>query len=56
MIKASKLERGLRPRSATQDQGVREMFGKGGNGRDVVSMTDRDKQKRLAPLRLLESY
>lgn len=32
------------------------MFGKGGNGRDVVSMTDREKQKRLAPLRLLESY
>lgn len=32
------------------------MFGTGGNGRDVVSMTDREKQKRLAPLRLLESY
>ncbi len=32
------------------------MFGKGGNGQGIVSMTDREKQKRLAPLRLLESY
>lgn len=32
------------------------MFGKGGNGQGIVSMTDREKQKRMAPLRLLESY
>lgn len=32
------------------------MLGTGGNGRGIVSMTDREKQKRLAPLRLLESY
>ncbi|MBN9886444.1 PAS domain-containing protein [Pelagibaca abyssi] len=32
------------------------MLGTGGNGRGIVSMTDREKQKRLAPVRLLESY
>ncbi len=32
------------------------MFGKGGNDKDVVSMTDREKAKRMAPLRLVESY
>ena len=32
------------------------MLGKGGNGRDVVSMTDREKMRRLAPLRQVEAY
>ena len=32
------------------------MFGKGGKDKDVVSMTDREKAKRMAPLRLVESY
>ncbi|SMX35683.1 PAS domain-containing protein [Maliponia aquimaris] len=32
------------------------MFGKGGNGQDIVSMTDREKMRRLAPLRHVEAY
>ncbi len=32
------------------------MFGKGGDGRDVVSMTEREKLARLAPLRQVEAY
>lgn len=32
------------------------MLGKGGNGRDVVSMTEREKMRRLAPLRQVEAY
>ncbi len=32
------------------------MLGKGGKGRDVVSMTEREKMRRLAPLRQVEAY
>lgn len=32
------------------------MLGSGGNGRDVVSMTDREKARRLAPIRTVEAY
>ena len=32
------------------------MFGNDRTGTEVVSMTDLEKQKRLAPLRLLETY
>lgn len=32
------------------------MFGKGGNGQDIVSMSDREKAKRMAPLRQIEAY
>ncbi len=32
------------------------MLGKGGSGEDVVSMTDREKMRRLAPLRQVEAY
>lgn len=32
------------------------MFGKGGNGQDIVSMTDQEKMRRLAPLRQVEAY
>ncbi|CUH77432.1 PAS domain-containing protein [Tropicibacter naphthalenivorans] len=32
------------------------MFGKGGKGQDVVSMTEREKAKRMAPLRIVEAY
>ncbi|MBS0122557.1 PAS domain-containing protein [Thetidibacter halocola] len=32
------------------------MFGNGGNDQDIVSMTDRDKARRLAPLRTVEAY
>ncbi|MBE9635861.1 PAS domain-containing protein [Salipiger mangrovisoli] len=32
------------------------MFGLGGSGEGVVSMTEREKERRLAPLRLIESY
>ncbi|EPX78370.1 PAS domain-containing protein [Salipiger mucosus] len=32
------------------------MFGKSDEERDVVSMTDREKERRLAPIRLLEAY
>lgn len=32
------------------------MFGKGGNGQDVVSMTERERMRRLAPLRQVEAY
>ncbi|WP_136443502.1 PAS domain-containing protein [Pacificoceanicola onchidii] len=32
------------------------MFGNGGKGQDVVSMTDREKTKRMAPIRLVETY
>ena len=32
------------------------MLGGSGNGRDVVSMTEREKEKRLAALRLVEAY
>ncbi|WGW02883.1 PAS domain-containing protein [Tropicibacter oceani] len=32
------------------------MLGNGGKGRDVVSMTDREKARRLAPIRAVESY
>lgn len=32
------------------------MLGRGGNGRDVVSMTEREKTRRLAPLRHVEAY
>jgi len=32
------------------------MLGKGGNGKGVVSMTDREKMRRLAPLRQVEAY
>ena len=32
------------------------MFGSGGNGRDVVSMTDKEKARRMAPLRTVEAY
>lgn len=32
------------------------MLGKGGNGRDIVSMTEREKMRRLAPLRQVEAY
>ncbi|MCC1492670.1 PAS domain-containing protein [Cognatishimia sp. F0-27] len=32
------------------------MLGGGGNGRDVVSMTEREKERRLASLRLVEAY
>ncbi len=32
------------------------MLGNGGKGRDVVSMTEREKAKRLAPIRAVESY
>lgn len=32
------------------------MFGLGGGGKGVVSMTEREKERRLAPLRLVESY
>ncbi|MGP6088397.1 PAS domain-containing protein [Antarctobacter jejuensis] len=34
----------------------RNMLGKGGSGRDVVSMTEREKMRRLAPLRQVEAY
>lgn len=33
-----------------------DMLGSGGNGRDVVSMTDREKARRLAPIRTVEAY
>ncbi|MBV7393296.1 PAS domain-containing protein [Mameliella sediminis] len=32
------------------------MLGKGGSDKDVVSMTDREKMRRLAPLRQVEAY
>ena len=32
------------------------MFGNGGKGRGIVSMTDREREKRLEPLRVVESY
>ncbi len=32
------------------------MLGNGGNGRDIVQMSERDKNRRLAPLRNVESY
>lgn len=32
------------------------MFGLGGSGEGVVSMTEREKERRLAPLRLVEAY
>ncbi|WP_425100515.1 PAS domain-containing protein [Tropicibacter sp. S64] len=32
------------------------MFGNGGEDRDVVSMTDREKARRMAPIRAVESY
>lgn len=32
------------------------MFGTGGKGRNIVSMTDRERQKRLEPLQLVERY
>lgn len=32
------------------------MFGKGGNGQGIVSMTEREKSKREAPLRQVEAY
>ncbi|MCT4558552.1 MAG: PAS domain-containing protein [Pelagimonas sp.] len=32
------------------------MLGNGGNGQDIVSMTERDKARRLAPLRHIEAY
>ncbi|MFW2544511.1 PAS domain-containing protein [Primorskyibacter sp. 2E107] len=32
------------------------MFGNGGNDRDVVSMTDREKAKRMGPVRAVEAY
>lgn len=32
------------------------MFGNGGKGRGIVSMTDREREKRLEPLRLVEHY
>ncbi|ANT59079.1 diguanylate cyclase [Salipiger sp. CCB-MM3] len=32
------------------------MFGLGGNGEGVVSMTEHEKERRLAPLRLIEAY
>jgi hypothetical protein len=32
------------------------MFGKGGNGQGIVSMTEREKARREAPLRQVETY
>ncbi|PYG34755.1 PAS domain-containing protein [Pelagimonas varians] len=32
------------------------MLGNGGNGRDVVRMSERDKNRKLAPLRNIEAY
>jgi hypothetical protein len=32
------------------------MLGKGGNGQDIVSMSDREKARRMAPLRQVEAY
>ncbi len=32
------------------------MLGKGGNGKGIVSMTEREKMRRLAPLRQVEAY
>ncbi|WP_425070218.1 PAS domain-containing protein [Sagittula sp. S175] len=32
------------------------MFGKGGNGQGIVSMTEREKSRREAPLRQVEAY
>ena len=32
------------------------MLGKGGNGQGIVSMTEREKTRREAPLRLVDSY
>lgn len=32
------------------------MLGNGGNGREIVSMTDREKMRRKAPLRQVEAY
>jgi hypothetical protein len=46
--------RGASPISTPKQEHA--MLGKGGNGRDVVSMTDREKMQRLKPLRHVEAY